>query len=73
MKTRFIVLLALAGVVRPCQGAVDGIAYFEREIRPILVRHCYECHSTDSKVKGGLRLDSRDGVEAGGDHGAILV
>ncbi len=73
MKTRFIVLLALAGVVRPCQGAVDGIAYFEREIRPILVRHCYECHSTDSKVKGGLRLDSREGVEAGGDHGAILV
>jgi hypothetical protein len=44
-----------------------GIAFFESRIRPVLVEHCQECHAADSKpVKGGLRLDSRAGILAGG-------
>ena len=56
-------------------GADDaaGIAFFESRIRPVLVEHCQECHATDSKPpKGGLRLDSRAGILAGGDSGPAI-
>ncbi|MFO1003018.1 MAG: DUF1549 domain-containing protein [Planctomycetaceae bacterium] len=47
--------------------------FFERKIRPLLVRHCYECHSgASNEVKGGLRLDYRDAALKGGDSGPAL-
>ena len=50
-----------------------GIAFFESRIRPVLVEHCMECHGADSKpVKGGLRLDSRAGILAGGASGPAI-
>ena len=54
--------------------ADDDLAFFESKIRPLLAEHCYECHSARaSKVKGGLLLDSREGVQKGGDSGAVIV
>lgn len=51
-----------------------GIEFFERKVRPILVEHCYECHSTKAdKAEGGLLLDSRDVLLRGGDSGPALV
>ena len=51
-----------------------GIEFFEKKIRPVLVEHCYECHSADSKdVKGGLLLDSRMATRNGGESGAAVV
>ena len=51
-------------------GAVSGDdeVRFNRDIRPILSDHCYQCHGPDSAArKAGLRLDSREGaVELGG-------
>ncbi len=48
--------------------------FFERRIRPVLVEHCYECHSAGAKkIKGGLVLDSRAGVQKGGDTGALIT
>ncbi len=48
--------------------------FFESRIRPVLVKHCYECHSAESKeIKGKLRLDSATGLLRGGDSGASLV
>jgi cytochrome c553 len=49
----------------------DGTAFFESRIRPVLVMHCYECHSAE-KTKGGLRLDYRGGFEKGGKSGALV-
>ena len=50
------------------------LAFFEQRIRPVLVEHCYECHSAGSKkLKGGLRRDSRAGVARGGETGAAMV
>ena len=47
---------------------------FETNIRPLLAKHCYECHSRDSKpAKGGLLLDSREGLLRGGDSGAAII
>lgn len=57
--------------------AADGIAFFESKIRPVLVKHCYECHSQAAlekgKIKGGLQLDTRAGIRKGGDTGAAVV
>ncbi|NND99630.1 MAG: DUF1553 domain-containing protein [Pirellulaceae bacterium] len=50
------------------------IEFFERKIRPVLVKHCYECHSADSDVvQGGLRLDHADAMIRGGDMGAAVT
>ncbi|MBL9133155.1 MAG: DUF1549 domain-containing protein, partial [Verrucomicrobiaceae bacterium] len=46
--------------------------FFESRIRPILAQECYECHSTATKQKGGLVLDSRPGWQAGGDSGDTI-
>jgi hypothetical protein len=48
--------------------------FFETRIRPVLVEHCYECHAADADVlQGGLLLDSREGLLAGGDSGPAAV
>lgn len=50
-----------------------SIEFFERNVRPILVERCYECHSTgDKEPKGGLRLDSRQATLMGGDTGPAV-
>lgn len=52
----------------------EAIQFFERKIRPVLVEHCYECHSANSKIiQGGLRLDSSEGMLNGGDSGAAVT
>jgi cytochrome c553 len=51
-----------------------GIAFFESRIRPVLVEHCYKCHSNKAgKSEGGLLLDSRKAIRAGGDRGPAVV
>ena len=48
--------------------------FFENRIRPVLVAHCYECHSVEAdEASGGLLLDSRAGWQRGGDSGAAIV
>lgn len=48
------------------------IEFFESKIRPILAQECYECHSTATKKKGGLVLDSRAGWQSGGESGDVI-
>lgn len=71
-----IALLALAaGNVTPCHAAepdAAGIEFFEKSIRPLLVKHCYKCHAAD-EASGGLLLDTREAVLKGGDSGAAIV
>ena len=49
------------------------IEFFEKRIRPLLVDHCYDCHSTKGKQSGGLRLDDRDALIAGGKDGPAVI
>ncbi len=52
----------------------EGIKFFEKQIQPILVEHCFSCHSTKAiKVRGQLLLDTRRGVAKGGEGGPIIV
>ena len=54
-----------------------SIEFFEAKVRPVLVNHCYQCHSDEAamagKLKGGLLLDTRAGVEKGGDQGPVIA
>src|SRR5258708_38473195 len=48
--------------------------FFEAKIRPVLVTQCGKCHAqTAEKLRGGLRLDSREGLRRGGDSGPAVV
>jgi hypothetical protein len=51
-------------------AAPEGVEFFERQIRPLLAEHCLKCHG--EKEKGGLRLDSRSAMLAGGDSGPAV-
>ena len=50
------------------------LEFFETKIRPVLVKHCYECHASDSKkLRGGLLVDSRKGLLEGGESGPTVT
>ena len=52
----------------------EGIAFFEQKIRPVLIEHCYSCHSEKAvKLRANLFLDSKAGWEKGGDSGVPAV
>src|SRR4051794_36104922 len=71
--------LILLAAVLPCAllassgCAAEADVFFESKVRPILADRCYECHSAAKKVKGGLRLDTKEGWQTGGDSGPALV
>jgi hypothetical protein len=49
------------------------LEFFEKKIRPVLAQHCYQCHSAKAaksdKLRGGLLVDTREGLLKGGDSG----
>lgn len=53
-------------------AAENHLEFFEKQVRPVLVERCYECHA-EKKQKGGLRLDTRSHTLKGGDNGPVVV
>jgi hypothetical protein len=74
---RCLSALALVGLAALPAAADPGTDFFEKKIRPVLTEHCLKCHSAEAekakKLKGGLHLDTRDGVRKGGDSGPAVV
>lgn len=77
---KVLFLLLLPGLaVCETSGAQDqaGLDFFEQKIRPVLVQHCYACHSQESasagKLKAQLYLDTAAGIASGGESGPVLV
>ena len=70
-----IVLIAAFGKPAFAESAPAGpaVEFFEKKVRPILVNHCNTCHSADTNSKGGLRVDDRNGLLAGGNTGPAVV
>ena len=52
----------------------DEEKFFEAKIRPVLVSQCGKCHaSTAEKLRGGLHVDTREGLRLGGESGPAVV
>lgn len=66
------VVATLIGLIASNFEATGAEIDFTRDVQPILVAKCYECHGADVR-KGGLRLDLKHDALLGGDDGAILV
>ncbi|HEY7114990.1 MAG TPA: PSD1 and planctomycete cytochrome C domain-containing protein [Tepidisphaeraceae bacterium] len=69
-------LLTAFALAAPARAAdtPQGFEYFEKHVRPILVDSCYKCHSAKSeKLKGGLYVDTRQGLLKGGKTGPAIV
>ena len=78
-------ILATLGIVLVCSAhsraaeptKAERLAFFEKKIRPVLVDQCQRCHSAeavaDDKLRGGLLVDSREGLLDGGDSGPAIV
>lgn len=69
-------LFLISLLIAPSSLAADdraGIAFFEAKIRPVLIEHCFKCHSAQTaKPKAGLLLDTREALRRGGDSGPPL-
>lgn len=69
-----VLMFALAPQVCAQEPTPAQREFFEKKVRPVLVEHCFKCHSHDAKkLRGGLFLDSRAAILQGGDNGPALV
>lgn len=50
----------------------ENTEFFEKDVLPILRSRCFECHGAKPRLKGGLRLTSREGLLRGGDSGLVV-
>lgn len=71
---RTLCLLLAWSVISAASFGDEGTAFFEKKIRPVLVEHCYSCHSAEAEtLEGELLLDNRAGWMSGGVSGQIIV
>ena len=72
MNLRALAFFALTLVAAASARGEDHRKFFENEIRPLLSKHCFECHG-EKKQKGGLRVDHISYLKTGGDTGPAIV
>jgi cytochrome c553 len=81
---RRILLILAGGLLAACSALPAALVaeevaagkveetFFETRIRPVLAGTCGQCHGPDV-ASGGLRLDSREALLKGGEHGPAVV
>ena len=77
--TRSLAALALVGLAAAAPAddkkpafPADQLAFYEKDVLPVLKTHCYKCHG-NGKHQGKLSLESREGILKGGDLGPAVV
>ncbi|MAV36798.1 MAG: hypothetical protein CMJ59_15225 [Planctomycetaceae bacterium] len=74
LLTLWLLLVVTGPALSADKPTARELAFFEKKIRPLLVQHCYKCHSRQAKtVEAGLLLDSRQGWMTGGENGAVIA
>lgn len=71
MKTHLVLFVLTTAALG--ESISPQVEFFEKKVRPVLVNHCYNCHSADTKPAGGLRVDDRNGLLTGGSSGPAIV
>src|SRR5579875_2699537 len=64
--------LGLLPALRAESPSAADVDFFEKQVRPLLVEHCFKCHG-NGKTKGGLTLATRAGILKGGASGPAVV
>ena len=64
-------IVSIGCMTRSSIGDDSGDVYFEKNVRPLLVAKCLECHG-DEEPEAGLRLTSREAILKGGDSGPAV-
>src|SRR5258706_364144 len=54
VSSMLVVACAAGSVLCAAPPSAEQADFFEKQIRPVLVERCYECHSAGKKTKGGL-------------------
>ena len=66
--------LSFSVTAHTAEFTAANLAFFESKIRPLLAEHCYSCHSSKAeRLRGGLHVDSLEGLLKGGDSGPAIV
>src|SRR5262245_66691155 len=52
--------------------AAEKDKFFDTKVKPILQTHCLGCHGGEKKVKGDLRLTTRESILKGGENGPAV-
>jgi hypothetical protein len=73
LMNRIFQSIVVASLALSPARAEDGVAFFESKVLPVLQQRCYECHSHEKKIKGGLALDLKSGWQTGGDNGPAII
>ena len=72
-----VLLLVMSGQSVSSQdlsASQQDLDFFEKQVRPLLVKRCYECHGPDSdEGEGELRLDTRKAILQGGKSGPAVI
>ncbi|MBC7819304.1 MAG: hypothetical protein IAG10_20660, partial [Planctomycetaceae bacterium] len=68
-----LTLIALMATgLRAESPTADDVAFFEKDVLPILKANCFACHGSEKKLQGGLRLTDRDEILKGGESGPAV-
>ncbi len=70
MRIRLIALAVIASLGHLARAEQPPV--YEREVRPILAKHCFRCHGEQS-AKAELDLSSPSGVLKGGESGQVIA
>ena len=63
-----------SGVSRAADGqnlTPEKVEFFEKRVRPLLVKSCAKCHNPDAMV-AGLDLTTAEGFQKGGESGSLI-
>ncbi len=64
-------LIIIAMLSINCLSVASAEPDFERDVAPLLIKNCLECHKA-TDPSGGLNLSSHEGLVRGGDSGAVI-
>src|SRR5687767_4166618 len=71
-RVRLFILLAASLAVGTLRADSPALT-FERDVRPILKQHCFQCHGEGEKLKGGVDLRLRRFMDKPTESGAAVI